>query len=289
MFTWPGLILLAVTIGGVAGGAARRGNSWGIGAAVLEAFGTLLALIGSYLELTGTFDDQTLRLLDSALEAETAVVRERLRVTVVGARRHDLVNAIMAIDGAAMILEREFDQLSATDRATLAQVVGSSTARLRALLAQESAMTARVSLAEAAAGVADDPALGITLEIDVSPDLVAEGSPGETSEALRQLVDCAAMRAGTGPVTLRGERDGGWVVLRVEDRGPTMPRELRRAITETDGRRESGREDARGVQVAARLMRGQGGDLWVEARPGGGTSFGICLPAAATDTADPNA
>jgi signal transduction histidine kinase len=87
-------------------------------------------------------------------------------------------------------------------------------------------------------------------------------------------------------VTLRGERDGDWVVLRVEDRGPTMPRELRRTITETDRRRESGRDDAMGVQVAAQLMRGQGGDLWVEARLGGGTSFGICLPAVAMDTGD---
>ena len=34
-----------------------------------------------------------------------------------------------------------------------------------------------------------------------------------------------------------------------------------------------------GVRIAARLMRGQGGDLWVQARPGGGTSYGICLPA----------
>ena len=96
---------------------------------------------------------------------------------------------------------------------------------------------------------------------------------------MRQLVDYASRRSPTTAVTLRGERDGNWVVLRVEDDGPTMPRELRRTVTDPDGRREPGREDALGVRVAARLMRGQGGDLWVEARPGGGTSIGICLPA----------
>lgn len=286
--TWAGLILFAGTLGGVAGGAGRPGNSWTVGAAVLEALGVLLALIGSYLELTGAYEDQSLRLLDSALAAETAEVRERLRVTGVRSRRHDLVNAIMAIDGAAMILEREFDRLSGADRATLARVVGSGTSKLRTLLAQE-AGTNRVSLALAVADVADDPTWGVALEIDVPPHLVAKGSPGETSEAVRQLVDCAARRSGETPVTLRGERDGDWVVLRVEDRGPTMARELRRVITDTDGRRESGREDAMGVQVAARLMRGQGGDLWVEARPGGGTSFGICLPALAMDHGDAEA
>ena len=68
------------------------------------------------------------------------------------------------------------------------------------------------------------------------------------------------------------------MVLRVEDDGPTMPRELRRTLTDPDARREPGREDAMSVRVAARLMREQGGDLWIEPRPGGGTSFGICLP-----------
>jgi signal transduction histidine kinase len=286
LYAWSGLILLAVTLAGVAGRAAGSGDSWVAGAALLEAFGMLLALVGAYLELTSAFQDQSLRLLDSALEAETAEVRERVRATGVHARRHDLVNAIMAIDGAAMILEREFDRLSGADRETLARVVGSGTAKLRSLLAQETRSTNRVSLAEAAADVAENPGWDVPLEIDVTADLVAKGSQGETAEAVRQLVHCAAGRSGAGPVTLRGERDGDWVVLRVEDRGPTMPRELRRTITETDRRRESGRDDAMGVQVAAQLMRGQGGDLWVEARLGGGTSFGICLPAVAMDTGD---
>jgi signal transduction histidine kinase len=68
-----------------------------------------------------------------------------------------------------------------------------------------------------------------------------------------------------------------------------MPRELRRTLTDPDARREPGREDAMSVQVAARLMREQGGDLWIEPRPGGGTSFGICLPAIAVDKDDTGA
>jgi two-component system osmolarity sensor histidine kinase EnvZ len=113
----------------------------------------------------------------------------------------------------------------------------------------------------------------------VTPDLLAVGSAEETAEALRQLVDYASQRSRSGLVTLRGDRDGRWVILRVEDDGPTMPRELRRTLTDPDARREPGREDAMTVRVAARLMREQGGDLWIEPRPGGGTSFGICLPA----------
>jgi signal transduction histidine kinase len=61
-----------------------------------------------------------------------------------------------------------------------------------------------------------------------------------------------------------------------------MPRQLRRTVTDPDSRHEPARDDDMGVRLAGRLMRGQGGDLWVEARPGGGTSFGICLPAMAS-------
>lgn len=276
LYTWAGLMLFAVTLSGLASGAAGPENAWAAGAAALEAAGVLVALVGSHLELTRAYEDQTLQLSDSALEAETAEVRERVRAASLRVRRHDLVNAVCAIDGAAMILEREFERLSGDDREVLTRLVGSGTARLRRLL--DAGTDTRVSLAETAAEVAGDAGWPMELEVDVTPDLVAMGSPGETAEAVRQLVDYASRRAPSTPVTLRGERDGEWVVLRVEDRGLTMPRSLRRTVTDPDGRRAPGRDDAMGVRLATRLLRGQGGDVWVEARPGGGTSFGICLP-----------
>jgi signal transduction histidine kinase len=286
LYTWPGLMLFAVTLSGIGAGAAGPANAWAVGGVLLEALGVLLAVVGSQVELVRAYEDQSLQLLDSALEAETAEVRERVRASALSARRHDLVNAIMAIDGAAMILEREFDRLTPDDRERLASVVGSGTARLRGLLAQERASEAPVSLARTAALVADDPAWPMPPKVDVGPDLLAIGSAAETAEAVRQLVDFASRRSLAGPLTLRGERDGRWAVLRVEDDGPTMARDVRRTLVDPDGRRQPGRDDAMSVQVAARLMRGQGGDLWVEPLPGGGTSFGICLPALAAADAD---
>lgn len=287
LYTWAGLLLFAVTLSGLAAGAAGPANAWGVGAAAMEAAGVLVALVGSHFELTRAYEDQTLQLSDSALDAETAEVRERVRAATLRVRRHDLVNAVCAVDGAAMILEREFEQLSDGDREVLTRVLGSGTARLRRLL--EAGTDTRVSLAHTAADVAGDPGWPTELEVDVTPDLVAIGSPGETAEAVRQLVDYASRRAPSAPVTLRGERDGEWVVLRVEDRGLTMPRSLRRTVTDPDGRRAPGRDDAMGVRLAARLLRGQGGDVWVEARPGGGTSFGICLPGLVVTGEEPRA
>ncbi|MDP1805288.1 MAG: HAMP domain-containing sensor histidine kinase, partial [Acidimicrobiales bacterium] len=282
LYTWAGLMLFALTLSALAAGAAGPTNAWAVGTVLLESSGVLLAMVGSHFELTRAYENQAMELIDSTLEAETAEVRARVRAGAVRAQRHDLVNAIMAIDGAANILEREFDRLSSDDREMLAGVVGSGTARLRRLLAQDTAGAAPVSMADTAAQIADDPLWSTQLKLDVTPDLLAVGSAGETAEAVRQLVDYASRRSRSGPVTLRGDRDGRWVVLRVEDDGPTMPRELRRTLTDPDARREPGREDAMSVRVAARLMREQGGDLWIEPRPGGGTSFGICLPAVAS-------
>jgi signal transduction histidine kinase len=289
LYTWAGLMLFALTLSALAAGGAGPTNSWAVGAVLIECIGVLLAMVGSHFELTRAYENQALELIDSALEAETAEVRARVRAGAVRAQRHDLVNAIMAIDGAAVILEREFDRLSPDDREMLAGVVGSGTARLRRLLAQDTPGAAPVSMADTAATIAEDPAWSTQLKVDVMPDLLATGSAAETAEAVRQLVDYASRRSRSGPVALRGDRDGRWVVLRVEDDGPTMPRELRRTLTDPDARREPGREDAMSVQVAARLMREQGGDLWIEPRPGGGTSFGICLPAIAVDKDDTGA
>ena len=289
MSTWAGLMLFALTLSALAAGAAAPTNAWAVGAVLLESTGVLLAMVGSHFELTRAYENQALELIDSALEAETAEVRARVRAGAIRAQRHDLVNAIMAIDGAALILEREFDRLSPGDREMLAGVVGSGTTRLRRLLAQDTGGPTPVSMADTATRIADDPAWSTQLKLDVTPDLLAVGSAAETAEAVRQLVGYASQRSRSGPVTLRGDRDGRWVVLRVEDDGPTMPRELRRTLTDPEARREPGREDAKSVQVAARLMREQGGDLWIEPRPGGGTSFGICLPAVATDHEDTGA
>ena len=284
LYAWGGLMLFALTVSGLAEGAATEGSAWPVGGAVLEVLGALMAVVGCYLDLTRAYEDQTLQLSDSEIEAETAEARERVREAVMRTQRHDLINAITAIDGAASILERDFSKLSARDRETLADVLGSGTARLRHLLSQDGAVPGQVSFAETASTMAKNPTWHRYLEVDVGPDLIAAGSPGETAEAVRQLVDFAYRRAPGSPVSIRGERDGDWAVLRIEDRGPTVPREVRRTMVDPDPRRPLGRDDALEVRVAARLMRDQGGDLWVEDRPGGGSSFGICLPSVPPET-----
>lgn len=280
LYTWGGLTLFALTASGLAAGFGQGPHDpWSVGAAAIGALGLLLAVAGCAGELGHAYAEQHSRLFDTEVDIETNEVRARLRAATSRTRRHDLANAITAIEGAAMILEREFDKLTDNDRETLARVLGSGTGRLRRLLAQETAGTGEVALADAAGRVAGEPGWEEHLRIDVDPDLVGAGSVDETAEAVRQLVDYARRRDGSAPVTIRGERDGEWVVLRVEDRGPGMSRQQRRSIAGAEPPRGPGGDDQMALRVAARLMREQGGDLWVEARSGGGSSFGICLPA----------
>ena len=277
LYTWGGLMLFALALGQLAG-ASEGSDGWAVAGSVLRAVGLLVAVGGCSVELAEAYEQQRLRMLDSELDAETAEVRQRLQDASLRRRRHDVLNAVTTIEGAALLLEREFEALSPADRAMLAKGLGSGAARLSNLLKADSG-TGVVLLADAAMGMAGDPEWSGRVEVDVPNDLVGVGSASETAEAVRQLLEYAGRRDPTAPVTIRGERDGDWVVLRVEDRGPPIARQERRALVEVDERLSAaGWNDSIGLHVAARLMRAQGGDLWVEPRPGGGSSFGICLP-----------
>jgi len=216
------------------------------------------------------------RRFDLELDAATAEARERLRVAGARARRHDLVNAFTVVEGAATILAHE--TIRPSDRTTLTTVLESGLTRVRGVLASEfEPDSATISLADASASVAKEPPWDTVVHLQVPPDLVASGSPGEIAEAIRQMLAYAHWRAPASPVTLRGERDGETAVLWVEDHGPQLPARQRRAFLEPD-RRLGQRETVTTLHVAIRLTREQGGDFRIHDRPGGGASFGICLP-----------
>ena len=279
LYTWGGLMLFALALSQLAG-AGEGSDPWAVAGSALMAIGILVAVGGCSVELAEGYEQQRLRILDSQLEAETAEVRRRLRDAGLRRRRHDVINAVMTIEGAALLLEREFEALSPADRAVLRKGLGSGAVRLTDILEAETG-SGVVRMAEAALGTAHESDWSQWVQVEVPEDLVGVGSATETTEAVRQLLEYARRRDPAATVTIRGERDGEWAVLRIEDRGSTMDRQERRTLLDVDGRRSGeGWSDAIGVHVAARLMRAQGGDLWVEPRAGGGSSFGVCLPVA---------
>ncbi len=218
------------------------------------------------------------RLYDLEVDAEIAEVRRRVEEARAGTRRHDVVNAFTAVEGAATILARE--TLTSADRSTLAAVLGSGLTRLRGLVVA-GPDDHQVALAEATGALVEQAGWHDRVRVEVAPDLVVAGSPGETAEAVRQLVTYAFGRAPSMPVTVRAARRGDRIELWVDDHGRQLTARQRREIMAPDLRRPGfARHDpVGGLRVAVGLARAQGGYVRVEARPGGGESFGISWPA----------
>jgi signal transduction histidine kinase len=92
------------------------------------------------------------------------------------------------------------------------------------------------------------------------------------------LVANAHFHASGTPIDVSVCRSGGHVLIRVEDRGPGVARGCRERIFERGFQGDADHEGrGLGLAIARRLCRDQGGDLWVESRPGGGAAFVLAL------------
>jgi signal transduction histidine kinase len=100
--------------------------------------------------------------------------------------------------------------------------------------------------------------------------------------ASRNLLE-NARRYASGPVEVQIRRDGREAVLRVSDRGPGVPPELRERIFEPFYRLPGASEREGGVGLGLALVRSiaqrHHGTVQCEGREGGGASFVLRLPA----------
>lgn len=266
----------------------------GPGPVFLAALTVALVLVGSTRELEAAFVAQRAEILDQALATELEQAKRRAEHAAHEERVHDARNAILAIDGAAQTLERFRDRLAPDQREALSHAVSEEIRRLQRLIEvdweQEECRPFSVADLIAPIGVTER-ARGMRLEIDVPAGLEAVGRSADTAEVLRNLLDNARRYAPGSPVLVRAEADQEWAVVRVEDRGRGVAREEREAIFDRGQRGRAATEmpgSGLGLFVSRRLMRDQGGDMWAENRDGGGASFGLCLPLAASPPQAPD-
>lgn len=214
---------------------------------------------------------------DLEVDAETASVRDRVRAADTRLHHDTIANALTAIEGAVLLLESE--TATASDREWLEAVLASEFEQLRHVLSEdEDSAGGPICLAEVAARLSDEQAWSERLQLDVAPNLMATGSAGQTTEAVRQLLTYVSQRTPVNPITVRGERVADRSVLWVEVRTPGLSGWRRRAVDGSEGR--PWRATQMELCTASRLVRGQGGQLRIENRPGGGASFGLSLPMA---------
>jgi signal transduction histidine kinase len=129
---------------------------------------------------------------------------------------------------------------------------------------------------------------GMTVERDVAPGLPEiRGDGAALRRALANLVANAVKFAAAGQwvaVRAAARPDGRAVVLRVEDRGPGIPRDERERVFEPFYRGPAAERNATpgsglGLSVVRHVVRAHGGSVRVEGREGGGTALVVELPA----------
>ena len=126
---------------------------------------------------------------------------------------------------------------------------------------------------------------GRAVQVDLPPDLPEVAADPPVLERVIANVTANALRyAPTGaPPLLAAEHRGGWVELRVADRGPGVraaDRELMFAPFQRLGETDPATGVGLGLAVSRGLTEAMGGTLQPEETPGGGLTMTISVPAA---------
>lgn len=281
LYGWCGLLMFSLTMAHLAEALSDGPTDpWLAGSGALAATGMAVAATMSAIEFTRVWGRQRARLFDSEVALRTTAVRQQAQAVTDRARRHDVANALLTIEGAAAVLEHHAADLD--DDVGLRKALNAGIERLRTVFVSPPEDGTTVDLAEAAGSVVSEIGWEDRVSVAVPAGVVGAGSPTQTREVIRLLLANAEHRSPLGRIGVRGGLEERWAVLRVDDTGPLLSRDERRALTDGAGGRGPGGavgELEMGVVVAGRLMRDQGGDLWIEPRPEGGCSFAVCLPA----------
>jgi signal transduction histidine kinase len=233
------------------------------------------------LSLRRAWAKQESRLLAMWRELELQEAQRRADRAHQEERAHDARSVLAALQGAALAIEDGHDEFDRHTRA-MARALAREARRLQHLMEagpQEPVAPIFVArLLEPVAGCRRSA--GVDLVVEVPDDLVALGRGHDTARVVANLLDNARRHAPGSAIRLRAGMELGNVVVRVEDRGPGVAPSEWEAIFERGRKGSNGSMDGSGLGLYAsrRLMRQQGGDLWVEGRPGGGASFVLFLP-----------
>ena len=136
----------------------------------------------------------------------------------------------------------------------------------------------RELLDEVVAGARRD---GASIDVDSDPALIVPVRPNAFKRCLTNLVANAMVHA--DHVAVYASRDGDAIEVMIDDDGPGIPSDQRQEVFKPFYRLDSARNlDAGGtglgLTIARDVMRGHGGDIWLEEAPAGGVRARLRLP-----------
>jgi PAS domain S-box-containing protein len=230
---------------------------------------------------------------------------DEMKNTFLQAVSHELRTPLTTILGGALTLERLRDTLSPEETDDLLRRLAANAKKLNRLLSD------LLDLDRLARGIlepkiqqADIGGL-VTGILEESKDLLGDRAmhaevdsvvlgvePAKVERIVENLLANTARHTPAGtPVWVRvtDEQEGALIV--VEDAGPGVPETLRQTIFEPFQQLKGQQSHAPGVGIGlalvARFAELHGGRAWVDERAGGGASFHVFLPRAATPSEEP--
>jgi two-component system, OmpR family, sensor histidine kinase KdpD len=233
------------------------------------------------------------RLEQEALEAETLRRTDAVKTAVIQSVSHDLRTPLATIEAALDGLQSPTIRLDDAQRAQHLESVRHELQRLERyvenlldlsrLQAGAAAPTQAIWTADALAAEAlDELTDGDRVRVEVPADLPPVRT--DAAQVQRALVNVLENALKFSPpdttVTLRAERRGDDVILRVDDQGPGIaPDEVVRIFEPFHHARGSGGSGL-GLAIAQGFIAANGGRIWVEQTASGGASFVLALPMA---------
>ncbi len=265
----------------------------------LLTFAIMLAVALVISNLTRNVRRQAGEQAALAVEAET----ERIRSALLASISHDLRTPLAVMTGASSTLAEHGERLEAAERQALARSVFEQSREMSAHVAKVLQMTRLetgamqierdwVSLAEVSASVLDrlsTTLAGHRVMMELATDLpLVRVDAGLIEQALGNLLENAARHTPAGTVVrLMAQRQGGEIVVSVEDYGGGLPEgDVERVFAKFHrGSVEGGGSGmGLGLAISRSIVRLHGGRAWAERVPAGGTVFRFALPFEAPPT-----
>lgn len=277
-------------------------NRWLVGPIrrLIEAMGAFRAApeaapLASFSVNGHTELDEAARELASMQSDVRAALRQKTRLAALGEAvakiNHDLRNMLTSAQLLADRLERSEDPLVARTAPKLLRSLDRATALCTQTLAYGSAeepepSRRRVMLRrlaeEVREGVIPEEIEGVSIEIDIGPDVFAEADADQLYRALSNLVRNAE-QAITGSqkgseITISAHREEGAAIIEVGDNGPGIPAVARDYLFKPF--RGSGRKGGTGLglSIARELVETHGGSIELAYSTTEGTLFKVRVP-----------
>ena len=231
------------------------------------------------------------RVADQAAETEAARRADVARTAILHAISHDLRSPLTAITTAGSALRGA--TVTDAERTELLDVIAGEGARLARLVddlldlsrIEAGAVAPRADWCDLQDTIASAVAQLRTehpIDFRLPPGLpLVRADAAQLERVFSNLIENAVKHSPPGvPVTVTAGTGSGRVTVRVIDQGRGIPSQQRKRVFEPffRGREDSGSGSGLGLAICRGFVEANGGQIVLQAGPGGGTSFAVSFP-----------